>query len=967
MARTKVFDTNTHSWVYADKSFGKDGKSAYEYAKDAGYTGSEEEFAAKLAATDTSELTRENIIDALGYTPLESYTLPAAGSSLGGVKSGGDVTISSGVITVKDDSHNHIIANIDNLGATLNGKADKSEGAFYIEGSGTTDATAKTSTWVGTSDRITDYYDGLTIRYKIGIEGQSTVTLNINNLGAKTVYRFDTTKLTTHFPVGSIIHLIYHEDLNDGCWISNDYDANTNTQQRVYATTTDKEYPITARYNNTTGETYYAEYGRYTTGVTLNPSTKTITATAFKGKLTGNADTATKATQDASGNVITTTYETKANVTTKLTEVNNQIAQLSEEKVTKSGLTLGVHTDGLVYLFVDGVPHGNGLDIKADVVGDIFGYVDENNIIILNGTLTNGTYTIKYEMADGSVIEIGDLELDSNKGNLADPTSADWLTDKRLAMVYGYTKDSVGNIFTNYIPVKSGDVIRVKGLNLYGVQNGISSAIACYSSNTDTSTDSDGALNAYTGGVYTAVTTELEENGVRDQVSQDGNIFTYTILVYNDGTQMADPETAYIRISAPLLEGYTAEEVIITVNEAIPEDNTYWFITNNLTNCKTSNTATRVVKGESYAATITAKDGCVIKSVTATMGGSAVTVNNGVINIASVTGDIVITAVAEAVDAGEPVNLAQTDSTNKTDISIWCNDARLGSDYGYRALAGNIVTNYFSFEVGDTVYIKGLTIDTTTSSMINSLSFYDSSKNGLSISNVEYYLGKRDYIDLSSDANYPYIFDTTKLGNYAQAIGTKFMRISATLSGSLSNVVINVKRNGVWVTTNGSDGSDGSGSDSGDTGSSSSYTNLLPSAIDTDGTPYGDGKGYISGYKLSCSSAGGTPSATSGAYVSGFMPINNNTDTLRIKNVTLHANANVNNIIFYNKDKTKIHGVAGLAGSFAALIRVDDGNVYRCRPGAWLSNTTAANIGFFRFSCGGITDETIVTVNEEIV
>jgi hypothetical protein len=39
----------------------------------------------------------------------------AAGSSLGLVKSGGDVTISSGVITVKDDSHNHTIANVDNL------------------------------------------------------------------------------------------------------------------------------------------------------------------------------------------------------------------------------------------------------------------------------------------------------------------------------------------------------------------------------------------------------------------------------------------------------------------------------------------------------------------------------------------------------------------------------------------------------------------------------------------------------------------------------------------------------------------------------------------------------------------------------------------------------------------------------------------------------------------------------------
>lgn len=195
----------------------------------------------------------------------------------------------------------------------LDAKANKTEGVFFIEGSGTTDSTAKTSTWIGTSDRITAYYDGLTIRYKIGVAGQSTVTLNINGLGAKTVYRFGTTKLTTQFPVGSIITLIYHEDLNDGCWVTNDYDANTNTQQRVYKTTGNVEYPITTRYNTTTGASYYAEYGRYSEGVTLNPSTNTITATAFKGKLTGNADTATKATQDASGNNIANTYAKKSN------------------------------------------------------------------------------------------------------------------------------------------------------------------------------------------------------------------------------------------------------------------------------------------------------------------------------------------------------------------------------------------------------------------------------------------------------------------------------------------------------------------------------------------------------------------------------------------------------------------------------------------------------------------------------
>lgn len=45
-------------------------------------------------------------------------------------------------------------------------------------------------------------------------------------------------------------------------------------------------------------------------------SSSTFTASGFIGDLTGNADTATKAEQDASGNVITTTYATKAELPT---------------------------------------------------------------------------------------------------------------------------------------------------------------------------------------------------------------------------------------------------------------------------------------------------------------------------------------------------------------------------------------------------------------------------------------------------------------------------------------------------------------------------------------------------------------------------------------------------------------------------------------------------------------------------
>ena len=70
-------------------------------------------------------------ITALGI-PAQDTTYSEAGTSLGLVKSGGDVTISSGVITVNDDSHNHIIGNIDNLQATLDSKVDKVEGSRLI-------------------------------------------------------------------------------------------------------------------------------------------------------------------------------------------------------------------------------------------------------------------------------------------------------------------------------------------------------------------------------------------------------------------------------------------------------------------------------------------------------------------------------------------------------------------------------------------------------------------------------------------------------------------------------------------------------------------------------------------------------------------------------------------------------------------------------------------------------------------
>jgi hypothetical protein len=59
-----------------------------------------------------------------------NYTLPVAGSNnLGGIKSGGDITVdSAGVVQVNDNSHNHSIDNIANLTTRLNSKVEKIAG-----------------------------------------------------------------------------------------------------------------------------------------------------------------------------------------------------------------------------------------------------------------------------------------------------------------------------------------------------------------------------------------------------------------------------------------------------------------------------------------------------------------------------------------------------------------------------------------------------------------------------------------------------------------------------------------------------------------------------------------------------------------------------------------------------------------------------------------------------------------------
>lgn len=108
-------------------------------------------------------------ITALGI-PAQDTTYSAAGSGLGLVKSGGDVTISDGIITVNDDSHNHTIANIDGLQDALDN---------IIEG---TVSLAEKATADSEGQNIADTYikglsvSGRTITYTKGDGDTGTIT-----------------------------------------------------------------------------------------------------------------------------------------------------------------------------------------------------------------------------------------------------------------------------------------------------------------------------------------------------------------------------------------------------------------------------------------------------------------------------------------------------------------------------------------------------------------------------------------------------------------------------------------------------------------------------------------------------------------------------------------------------------------------------------------------------------------------
>lgn len=192
----------------------------------------------------------------------------------------------------------------------------------------------------------------------------------------------------------------------------------------------------------------------------------------------------------------------------------------------------------------------------------IFGYVDENNTIVLTGNLADGTYSLKYEMEDGSVIDIGELVLSESETVINQiPLSTDaegnlfnngqgYKTDYRLSLSGGDETAASGYECTGFIPAKSGDVIRIKGIELTEEN---ATNIICYDSN----------KNPYRGSLSSGNYGKTLYHLFVTHGTNDGDVYTATLS--RTLADVFDSGLAYIRIGS---KSITADS-ILTVNQEI--------------------------------------------------------------------------------------------------------------------------------------------------------------------------------------------------------------------------------------------------------------------------------------------------------------------------------------------------------------------------------------------------------------
>ena len=142
--------------------------------------------------------------------------------------------------------------------------------------------------------------------------------------------------------------------------------------------------------------------------------------------------------------------------------------------------------------------------------------------------------------------------------------------------------------------------------------------------------------------------------------------------------------------------------------------------------------------------------------------------------------------------------------------------------------------------------------------------------------------------------------------------------------------------------------------------------NQIPLSTQADGTPFHNGQGWKTGYRLS----GGEETQGTSYEVTGFIPVKS-TDTFRIKKYGFTATLEVyDNIYFYDSSFTQV-GAFTNKSSFNPLSQFikEDGTIEGCIDGAATTNfsdTAKKSIAYMRLSFYHIDSATVLTVNQSL-
>ena len=188
----------------------------------------------------------------------------------------------------------------------------------------------------------------------------------------------------------------------------------------------------------------------------------------------------------------------------------------------------------------------------------------------------------------------------------------------------------------------------------------------------------------------------------------------------------------------------------------------YRTITNTLTHVTNSNAATSIENETAYSATLSADTGYTLDTVTVTMGGTDITstaYSDGGISIASVTGDIVITAGAtKIVSYTNQVPISTDADGNVYNGTGYKDGYRINSSGAEAELSGFTATGFIPFTKGQTIRIGGEGITYAEYGCL--LMFYDDNKKYLVNTGIDYNnVGKETYGTWTTEENSVFCLD----------------------------------------------------------------------------------------------------------------------------------------------------------------------------------------------------------------